>query len=61
MNDEQHIIPWALMIALIVLVCLKAAGIIGWSWWWVTLPAWGPAIPLTFYTLWAEGNRRDDA
>ena len=25
----------------IVLLVLKLAGIIGWSWWWVTAPLWG--------------------
>lgn len=25
----------------VVFVALKLCGIIGWSWWWVTLPFWG--------------------
>lgn len=25
----------------IVFVVLKLAGVITWSWWWVTLPLWG--------------------
>lgn len=26
----------------VVFVVLKLVGIINWSWWWVTLPFWGP-------------------
>lgn len=26
----------------VLFVTLKLLGIIGWSWWWVTLPFWGP-------------------
>jgi hypothetical protein len=26
----------------LVLLTLKLAGVIGWSWWWVTAPLWGP-------------------
>jgi len=25
----------------IVFVTLKLTGVIGWSWWWVTVPFWG--------------------
>jgi hypothetical protein len=25
----------------VVFVTLKLTGVIGWSWWWVTLPFWG--------------------
>lgn len=25
-----------------VFVVLKLVGVINWSWWWVTLPFWGP-------------------
>ena len=28
----------------IVFITLKLTGVIGWSWWWVTVPMWGPAI-----------------
>jgi hypothetical protein len=26
----------------VVFVTLKLCGVIGWSWWWVTCPFWGP-------------------
>ncbi len=33
----------------ILFVGLKLCGVIDWSWWWVTLPFWGPvAIAMTF-------------
>lgn len=25
-------------------VVLKLVGVINWSWWWVTLPFWGPLV-----------------
>lgn len=28
----------------IVFVILKLVGVIDWSWWWVTVPFWGPLI-----------------
>lgn len=28
----------------LLFIGLKLGGIIGWSWWWVTAPFWGPAI-----------------
>ena len=28
----------------IVFIVLKLTGVVGWSWWWVTAPAWGSAI-----------------
>lgn len=30
----------------IAFVVLKLVGVINWSWWWVTLPFYGPAILL---------------
>lgn len=30
------------ILAGITLMVLKLGGIIGWSWWWVTIPFWGP-------------------
>lgn len=27
---------------LVAFVVLKLCGVIHWSWWWVTLPLWGP-------------------
>lgn len=27
----------------VLFVALKLTGVIAWSWWWVTLPFWGPA------------------
>ena len=26
----------------VAFVVLRLCGLIGWSWWWVTLPFWGP-------------------
>lgn len=26
----------------VAFVVLKLTGVIGWSWWWVTAPFWGP-------------------
>ncbi|MEK3836486.1 hypothetical protein [Paenibacillus sp. FSL R7-0128] len=32
----------------VLFIALKLTGVIGWSWWWVTLPFWGGfAIGLT--------------
>ena len=28
----------------IAFIVLKLVGVINWSWWWVTLPFWGPII-----------------
>ena len=34
----------------VVFVTLKLVGVIDWSWWWVTLPFWGPiALALTVF------------
>lgn len=43
-------IPCILLTGL--LACLKVGGVIGWSWWWVTLPLWlFPAIGLACMVL----------
>ena len=47
-----------------VSVALKLLGFIHWSWWWVTLPLWGPiawviAIAIPF-VLWAPLARAVD-
>lgn len=28
----------------ITFVVLKLIGVINWSWWWVTIPFWGPIV-----------------
>ena len=28
----------------LVFLVLKLVGVIGWSWWWVTAPLWGPTV-----------------
>lgn len=28
----------------VAFVVLKLVGVINWSWWWVTLPFWGPVV-----------------
>ena len=35
----------------IVFVVLKLTDVIDWSWWWVTLPFWGPVALLLGYGL----------
>lgn len=36
----------------VTFVVLKLTGVIDWSWWWVTLPFWGPmALVLTFMAM----------
>lgn len=37
-------------------VILKLCGVIGWSWWWVTVPFWGPlALVLAGLSVFAAG------
>lgn len=43
-NKVSVSFPWAMML-FVVLLILKLAGVIDWSWWLVTLPLW-IAIPL---------------
>ena len=31
-------------VVFLIFLVLKLMGIIAWSWWWVTLPLWGPYI-----------------
>lgn len=36
----------------VAFVVLKLVGVINWSWWWITLPFWGPiAIVLILLTI----------
>jgi phosphoglycerol transferase MdoB-like AlkP superfamily enzyme len=36
----------------VAFLVLKLTGVIGWSWWWVTAPLWGPlALFLSFAGL----------
>ena len=28
----------------VAFVVLKLIGVINWSWWWITLPFWGPIV-----------------
>jgi hypothetical protein len=37
-------LPGQLPLAMIPLIALKLAGIIGWSWWWVLAPLWGSVV-----------------
>ena len=34
----------------VILIVLKATNVIGWSWWLVTIPFWGPVV-LMFLAL----------
>ena len=46
-------------VAFITLLALKLAGVIGWSWWLVTLPLWGQvAIPILWLALLLGGGFR---
>jgi len=45
--------------AFITLLALKLAGVIGWSWWLVTLPLWGQVIiPFLWLFLLLGGGAR---
>lgn len=37
-------LPGQLPLAVIPLIALKLAGIIGWSWWWVLAPLWSSVV-----------------
>jgi hypothetical protein len=37
-------LPGQLPLAVIPLIVLKLAGIIGWSWWWVLAPLWSSVV-----------------
>jgi hypothetical protein len=46
-------------VAFVTLLALKLAGVIGWSWWLVTLPLWGQvAIPILWLGLLLGGGAR---
>ena len=32
------------MILFVVFLTLKLAGVIDWSWWWITSPLWSPVL-----------------
>ena len=44
MNEINSAGKGLLLIVLtgVVLMALKLGNVIGWSWWWVTIPFWGP-------------------
>jgi len=35
-------LPWPLWLTFVVFLILKLTGVIGWSWWLITAPIWGP-------------------
>lgn len=39
----------------IAFIVLKLTDVIGWSWWWVLLPLWGPValVLVAMATVWA--------
>lgn len=39
------------MVVFIVFLTLKCAGVISWSWWWVTSPLWIVAAIVVLLTL----------
>ena len=37
----------------LVFLVLKLCNVISWSWWWVTVPLWGPlALGLVIFIIW---------
>lgn len=42
-------LPTALWTAFAVMLVLKLAGVIAWSWWIVTAPLWGPLLALGLF------------
>jgi hypothetical protein len=38
---EVNLLPGVIGMLGVLFVGLKLAGVINWSWWWVTLPFWG--------------------
>jgi len=41
-NNSSAISGLGGMMLFIAFLVLKLTGVIGWSWWWVTAPLWGP-------------------
>ena len=41
MKDTASHSGWLGLLGLLF-IGLKLGGVIGWSWWWVTAPLWGP-------------------
>ncbi len=53
-----HKTVWGLLFVAVVLVWLRLAGVIDWSWWWVTVPLWAaPALLAgTVLVVWVVGK-----
>ena len=45
MKSDDNLFP--LLPVFLVFAGMKLCGVIFWSWWWITLPLWGP-IALVF-------------
>lgn len=39
------------VVLFLVFAILKVAGVLSWSWWWITAPLWGPVGLLLFIFL----------
>lgn len=52
-NSTAASVPVAVLLG-VLFVALKLCHVIDWSWWWVTLPFWGPpalAVVIMFVAL----------
>jgi hypothetical protein len=55
------VVPRSFSTLMIVMLVLKLAGVIGWSWWVVLFPLWIPAailLPFVLYYFWSAGIDR---
>lgn len=48
-NTTTQVNSWFPLALFLVFLTLKLTGVIGWSWWWVTAPLWGP--PAFFFAI----------
>jgi len=42
---------WLLGVLALLFLVLRVVGVIGWSWWWVLLPLWGPFALVTVIAI----------
>jgi len=50
-KQEKKIDCSSLFYLFITFMVLKLTSVIGWSWWWVTAPLWGPFALVTAFFL----------
>lgn len=51
MNRSMTGLEFLVSLLLVAFVVLKLTDVIGWSWWWVLLPLWGPMFFLIVVVL----------